>query len=71
MEKDIKKVDIKNLEIRSSKAPVAAKNSEREVLTARRSMKRKPKSISRSNSATRMETRGLRKSRMETDDDPF
>ena len=49
MEKDIKRVDVRNLEIRATK-PV--RNSEREVLSARRPSKRN-KPITRSRSATR------------------
>jgi hypothetical protein len=64
LEKDIKKVDVRNLEIRSSKP---AKNSDREVMQTktRRSMRRSsrvaPQSAQRSRSSTRMEE----------DDDPF
>ena len=54
IEKDIKKVDVRNLEIRAIKP---AHNSHREVLSARRSIKRNnPIPAQRSRSASRMET---------------
>ena len=58
VEKDIKKVDVRHLEIRASKP---AKNSEREVLltksrrSARRSTRHRPGTITRSRSANRMD----------------
>ena len=59
LEKDLKKVDVRNLEIRSSKP---AKNSQRELVMTktRRSVRRptrapKPEPIHRSRSANRME----------------
>ena len=58
LEKDIKKVDVRNLEIRASKP---AKNSNREVMmtktrrSIRRSTRTKPDSVARSRSATKMD----------------
>ena len=52
MEKDIKKIDVRNLEIRATKP--AAHNSNRELLSARRSVKRKAP-VARSRSANRTE----------------
>ena len=67
IDKDLQKVDVHNLEIRATKP--AAQNSKRSVLSARRSKKKKSKSIKRSGSVSRMETRRQSTSTMEMDDE--
>ena len=67
IDKDLQKVDVNNLEIRATKPD--ARNSKRSVLSARRSKKKKSKSIKRSGSVSRMETRRQSTSTMEMDDE--
>ena len=66
IDKDLQKVDVHNLEIRATKP--AAQNSKRSILSARRSKKKKSKSIKRSGSVNRMETRRQSVSNVEMDD---